>query len=216
MTVALFLLAVFLSFFILYLLSKHDFVLLRKNISLAQIFDLAFMTVPFAFIFGRILFVFDYSQFSLFHLIKFFHFFRFPGISFLGSYLGGVLALYFLFRKKKALSRTYDIFTLSFFPLFVFNILARKYPGNLFVLALILFFLVVGLFVFFIKSHNSYKLRDGMISFLFLSILSFDNFVFQFLDPKRMTIYSLSISQFLSILIFLFSITSILLNRDKN
>lgn len=212
---SLFLVSIFASFFILYLLSKHDFVLLRKNISLAQIFDLSIITIPIAFVFGRLFFVFDYSQFNLLHFIRFFHFFKFPGISFLGLFLGGAISLFYFFRKKKALSRTYDIFTLAFFPLFILNILTRKYALNLFFIPLLLILLAIGIFFFLIKSHNNYKLRDGMISFIFLMILSIDNFIFQFFDPKRMMFLSLSISQFLSILIFLFSVTSILFNREK-
>src|SRR3990167_55796 len=113
MELAFLLIIIFVSSFILYLVSRQDFVLLRKNISLSQMFDAAIIAFVIAFFSSRLLYILNSQDFSLFHIIKFFHLIKFPGLSLLGLFLGGAFALYVIFRKRRALGRLYDIFTIS-------------------------------------------------------------------------------------------------------
>lgn len=200
---------IFTSFFILYSLSKHDFVLVRKNISLAQVFDLSIVTFLIAFVAGRLVFILDYLQFELFNPIRFFHFLRLPGFSYLGFFVGGLIALFFLFRKKKALSRTYDIFTLSFFPVYIFNLLFRKYPINFFIIPIVLGILAIILFAYLLKSHNTYRLRDGNISYIFLIVLSLDHLIIDFFVSEKAKYFFLSLSQYFSLIVLILALVFI-------
>ena len=131
MEVVIFLICIFISSFLLFVFSRHDFVLLRQNISLAQIFDLAIFVVIFAFLGGRIFFILNNFDVQLLHVLRFFHVLKFPGISSLGFALGGALTVVIFFGKKKAVGRILDIFSISFFPLYLFSVFDTKYQNNL-------------------------------------------------------------------------------------
>src|SRR3989344_6655980 len=156
MEVVIFLICIFISSFLLFVFSRHDFVLLRQNISLAQIFDLAIFVVVFAFLGGRIFFILNNFDVQLLHVLRFFHVLKFPGISSLGFALGGALAVVIFFGKKKAVGRILDIFSIAFFPLYIFSIVSVKYQTNLIFVPIIFTVLSILLFAFFVKSHNKY------------------------------------------------------------
>ena len=73
-------LVTFICFFLLFLFSKQDFVLLRQNISLSEMFDAAIVIFLFAILTGRIFYVLDSFNFELLHALRFFYITRFPGI----------------------------------------------------------------------------------------------------------------------------------------
>src|SRR3990172_2074219 len=116
-------------FFLLYILCRQDFVLLRQNISLSQILDTAIITIAFAFITGRLLFLINNLEFSLLHVIRFLHFIKFPGVSPLGFFLGAALAVWFLMRQRKGILRIFDIFSISFLPLYSLSLILKSYPA---------------------------------------------------------------------------------------
>lgn len=193
-----------LSLFILFVLSKHDFVLLRKNISVGQIFDLAIIFVVISLFFGRLFYIGNFSQFELLTPIKFFYFFKFPGFSFLGFIVSGALVIYFYFRKTKALSRIYDIFTLSFFPILIASVVIFNYSVFAIEISLVLLVILIGLFFSFLHSHNKYFLRDGGIALLTASLFSFHTFLIQFFEKGNM-LFFFSVLQWISLVIFIAS-----------
>ena len=202
--------------FILYILSRQDFVLLRQNISLAQIFDSAILGLISALVTGRVFHIINNFNFELLHIIKFFHLLKFPGISTLGFFLGGGIALALLFRKKKGLSRIYDIFTIAFFPAYSFSVITKHYPPAFFLLPFILLFLSIIIFVFFIRSHNRYILRDGSIGIIFILILCFENFFLQSITSGRVNLFlDYSFYQLLSVPIALISLILLFLNQKR-
>ena len=210
-------LALIVCFFILYILCRQDFVLLRQNISLAQILDTAIITVILAFIVGRLLFLVNNLDISLLHVIRFIHFIKFPGASPLGFFLGASLSLWFLLRKNKGILRIFDIFSISFFPLYSASLVFRNYPSSLsFIFQIILGFLSLILFVFFLKSHYKYILRDGSISFVFLFIISMDTLFYNYINPQKYIIlFDLSTSQILSIIFASSSLVLLFINQRK-
>lgn len=179
MEILLFLTVVIICIFVLYILSKQDFVLLRQNISLAQVFDLAILTALFGFLFARLFFIVTSSRFDLLFPLKFFHLLKFPGFSMLGFILGSAVLLFFTLRKKKTLGRIYDIFSISFMPAYIFVLTMRTYKAQFLAFPILLFLLMMGILIFFIRSHYKYLLRDGSVSFIFLFILSLDELIFQ-------------------------------------
>ena len=204
-------------FFLLYILCRQDFVLLRQNISLSQILDMAAIAITFAFITGRLLFLINNSEFSLLHTIRFFHFVKFPGISPLGFSLGGVFALWFLMRNKKGILRIFDIFSISFLPLYLFSLILRSYPSQIaiFLPAIATIFLL-ALFIFFLKSHFMYILRDGTISLMLLLIVSVDTLLYEYLNMDRFIIlFDLSPGQLLGIIFAASSIVFLFINQRK-
>ena len=209
--------AFIICFFLLYLLCKQDFVLLRQNISLNQILDAALLTVFTAYIVGRLLFLFNNFDLSLLNIIRFFHVIKFPGLSYLGFFLGGLIALWVVFRNKKSALRIFDIFSISFFPLFFLSLLFRHYPKDLaLVITSLSITLSVILFVFSLKSHYKYLLRDGSISLILLIIVSLDTLSYEYLNIKRYILLSgLSLSQILGICFTSIGIVLLLINQKK-
>lgn len=208
MEILLFLTAVIICIFILYILSKQDFVLLRQNISLAQVFDLAILTALFGFFFARLFFIVTSSRFDLLFPLKFFHLLKFPGFSMLGFILGSAIYLFLTLRKKKSLGRIYDIFCISFMPAYIFALIMRTYNAQFLVFPVLLFFVTSGILIFFIRSHYKYLLRDGSVSLIFLFILCLDELIFQL--P-----FVLGLSQLITIFLIPVSLGGLYANERK-
>ena len=195
----------FISLFILFVLSKHDFVLLRKNISVGQIFDLTIFFAIVAIFLGRIFYIGNSGQFELLSPIKFFYFLKFPGFSFLGLIVSGAIIIYFYFRKTKALLRIYDIFTLSFFPMLIASVVIFNYSVFPVEISLVLLTILVGLFMSFLHSHSKYFMRDGGIALLTSALFSFHTFLIEFFEKGHRIVF-FSLVQWISLIIFLLSI----------
>lgn len=104
------------SLFIVYMLSREDYTLMRKNITLEDMFNLSFLGIAGCLLISRIFFVLFhwkrlYSNPLAFLLIPYF-----PGLSFPGGILVGMLLLLIISRKRKMpWGRLLDIFTLAAF-----------------------------------------------------------------------------------------------------
>lgn len=210
----LFLLFFLVCIFTLYVLSKNDFVLLRQNISLPQIFDLAIVTFIFSFVSSRLLYIIDTWNFSLFHPIKFFHLVKFPGFSPLGFFAGGAICLFILSYRKKGLGRIYDIFAIAFLPIYSFSLITRDFPKGLFLLPTIFFIIVFLIFITFIKWHQKYNLKDGSIAIILLILLTLDSSILQSLSINKHNLFSnFSFVQLFSAPLFFISILALILNQ---
>src|SRR5687767_4688173 len=200
MEIAVFGITFIICLFILYMLSKQDFVLLRQNISLSQIFDALGIAIISAFLFARVLYVVNYFKSDLLSFLKFFHIIKYPGLSFFGFLAGGALCLYLIFIKKKGVGRIMDVFSISFFPLFAVSVLFEKMSGNLFLVPYISFALCVLFFIFFIRSHQKYILNDGSISLIFILLMCIQTAVYQYLTAgSASVIFGFSILGIVSI-----------------
>ena len=186
--------AVFLSFFILHSLVKDDFVLIRKNISIFQMFDLGFLALVIAFIFGRLLYVADTRNIEIIHILRFFYIFKFSGFSFLGALVGFNIGVFLLFRGKSAFRRMFDMYSISFFPVFLvhmFFIPPSHYKNLMIGIGVPL---LIVLFLVFLKVHKEYKLRDGSISALTLFFAGVLNLHISILSLSPRIIWDLSLS----------------------
>lgn len=210
-------LVLFISLFVLYILTRQDFVLLRQNISLAQIFDLAAISFLAAFLVGRLFFILDNFMFGLFNVLRFFHLIRFPGISTIGFFIGGAVSIYFLFGKKKGMGRIYDIFAISFFPLYSFFLISQKIVLKTIYFPIILSVILIFIFGFFVRSHNKYILKDGSISLLFLLIISLISFIFEIFDKTKHVLFlNFTLMQIITLPVFLFSIVLFVINQQRS
>jgi hypothetical protein len=105
--------ALLIFLFSLFKLSGDDHVLIRKNISLEQMFDIAFITLWISLFLSRIYFFLLEQKISSNMFFAFFS--TTGGISLTGAVLGGMGALYLLGRYRKVpLGRLFDFFTISF------------------------------------------------------------------------------------------------------
>ncbi len=191
------------SLFILYILTKHDFVLARKSLLLQEIFDVTLLGFIAFLITGRILYVVSVLNFSLLNPLRFFHIFKFPGALFLGGLLGFWIVIYLFFKKKKILARLYDIYALSLFPIFIFA-LVSSYNGGYFLYFNILIFLLSCIFMGIgIYSYKNYTLKDGSIAFLFVCLVTVFTIVSEFSSSSRVIFSFFTIPQIISIGVFI-------------
>ncbi len=114
----------------LYLLTREDFVFVRRNVSLEQIFDVAFLDSLVALLFARIIFVAFHFKLAYLNPLVFFLVPYFPGLSVSGAMLGSFFFLLWVSRSKKIpTGHLFDVFSVSFFyafsvTLFGYGILA--------------------------------------------------------------------------------------------
>ena len=111
--ILLYLLFIFVSLFILYAVARHDFVLLRQSISLRIVYDNVFISLFVFFIFSRIGFAFYKQSLEILNPLKFFYLTKYWGLTPYIGFVGIILAVLFLFRKKKNKLRILDNYFLS-------------------------------------------------------------------------------------------------------
>lgn len=103
------------SLFCLYHLGREDFVLMRRNVSLEDLFNLAFIVFFSGLFFSRLFYVILNFAPGFLNPLVFFLVPYFPGMSFIGGLIGGLVALiYFSRRKKWPTKRIFDLMALSF------------------------------------------------------------------------------------------------------
>lgn len=164
----LYFLAIFISLFILYAVSRHDFVLLRQSISLRSVFDNALLGV-FAFLFAsRIFYILYTGVFELFNPLKFFYLTAYWGILPFAGIITLTLTTFILFRKKKNKLRILDIYLISITPVIILDVLL--YPNSFIMLLIkaISILVLVGFYAWFIKIHNKFSTKDGFITMMTL------------------------------------------------
>jgi len=137
-----------------FVFAKDDFILLRKNVALEQLFNISFSGFFITLFFARMTFVIEHFNYKYLDPLVFFLFPYFPGLSFAGGIIGGILCIVFFCKKKNfPFGRIFDITSLSF----LFSIAV----GLLFFFISELFFMKAGLFL----------LLGASILFLFVFIL---------------------------------------------
>lgn len=205
----------FLCFFILFTLSRNDFVLIRKNTSSTAIFDAIGVGLVFAFFLGRILYIIDSGKIGLLYPLTFLHIIKYPGVSILGIFLGLFLAL-IAFRKKKVILRMGDILSLAFSPILFISVLSFPTPASYLPIKI---GMSVGVFIFWIVLiwfHKKYALHDGSITLAVLLLLSLDTVITQLHAAHRTFIFLFSFSQWIGIIIAFVSVIFIIINEKAN
>ncbi len=207
--------AVIFSMFLLFTLSKNDFVLLRKNVSLHELFDVVIISMAVGLLFARVFFIIDMQEWSWFHPFRFFHLIKIPGLSLYGFFVGVVFPLFWLLRKKKVLHRVYDILFISILPLFIMSLATRTYSLGIPSVFIQIALAVIGICIIsiLITFFHNYTLRDGSLALIIFLLVSVDLFLNGFLSEYPTLLFSLSLSQ-ISAVIF-FAISAILLIHNQ-
>src|ERR1035437_892356 len=105
----------FIFLYLLYYLSRDDFVIVRKDISMERIFNLAFLTAIVSLFFSRLFFVLESFDPKFSNPLGFLAIPYFPGLSLIGAIAGAevFIFLYSSFRKLP-IGKMLDLFALSF------------------------------------------------------------------------------------------------------
>ena len=183
----------FLFLYCVFVLAKDDFLLLRKNVTLEQLFNVSFLGFFFGLFTSRLVFVLEHAKSEYLNPLIFFLFPYFPGLSITGGIAGGVFLLWFYtYRKRLPFSRILDIFSLSFFFAWTAGLLFT------FLSALVLgknvnFLELVGVGAFLILAiiftwlFVTGKLKDGNTGFIGFAVFSVVDFFSRMLlrGPKN-------------------------------
>lgn len=154
----------FIGLFILYAVSRHDFVLLRQSISLRQVYDNVFIGLLVFFLVSRVGFAFYTMSFDLLNPLRFFYLTKYWGILPYAGLIGMVITLLILFRKKKNKLRILDIYLLSFTPVILLDVVLRSNTSIVLLVKVISLMVLVVFYGWFIKIHNKYTTKDGFIT----------------------------------------------------
>jgi hypothetical protein len=161
-------------------LARDDFILLRKSITLEQIFNYAFLSALIALLSGRILYVFLHPSLRYLNPLIFLIFIYFPGISVIGAVLGVLIFLFFISRKKKVpRGRIYDVFSLSFLCGLASNLLLTQLVSFIFtrkfsvviIACSIVFFILFTIFTIIFQKGRTKDGMIGIVSFISFSLL---------------------------------------------
>ncbi|MDO8639813.1 MAG: prolipoprotein diacylglyceryl transferase [bacterium] len=167
--------------FCLFLLTREDFLLIRKGISTEQIFNYVFLIAFVALFSSRLSYVaFNFDK-SFLNPLVFLLFTHFPGLSLAGAVIGGGLFSCLLFKNKNVpLAHGLDLLAISFLCSLTLgsfiNLLTMIKTG--FPAVLIFPFLSLVIFVFMsIIYHKSRAIKDGGITCLSLILFSALSFI---------------------------------------
>lgn len=209
------LILLFISLFILYLLSENDFILIRKDITMPLMFNNIFLSFLPAFIFGRLFYISDTFEFFILNPIIFFYIIKFQGISIFGTILGIILFHLYKIKDKRALNRILDIVSLSFFPMISLFLFSNPFTMIHFILRLLTFFVFVGIYIYLINSHRKYTLKDGSIYYMIIIIFAHLNVLYNYYNFHHSFLYGFALTDAISLLLVIISFFMIVKNEKK-
>jgi len=209
----------FLFLFVLYYLSRDDFVIVRKDIAMGKIFSLAILTSLVALFFARLFFVLGNQTSSLLNPLGFLAIPYFPGLSLMGAVAGAevFIFLYCSYRKMPT-GKMLDLFALSFMGVLpiglVVNFAVNLGKVGLFSnIILIVSLLLILLFAKIIYPFSTKgEIKDGTLGLMFGLIFSFFYFMVKlFLNLKDFSFLNL---ENILILLVLFLSLILLVNQE--
>lgn len=209
----------FLFLYIVYYLSKDDFVLSRKDIPVSKIFSLALLTGIVALFSARFVFALSYPTTVLLNPLGFLAFYHYGGLSLVGAIIGSEIFIYAYSRyKKMPAGKIFDLFILAFIGVLPIGIIGNFiiHLGKVGLFENILFFASIVLLIIFGKVIYPFstkgEIKDGTLGYIFIAIFSFLYFLtalflnlkdFSFINPENILL-----------LLMLFSSLILLLNQE--
>jgi len=203
------LISLFLFLYCVFVLAKDDFLLLRKNVTLEQLFNVSFLSFFGGLFLSRLVFVLEHAKAAYLNPLVFFLFSYFPGLSITGGIFGATLVLWvYTGRKKIPFGRILDIFSVSFFFSwsaglflnFIISLALTHHIGFPLLFSSIAFFC---LFLLFIWLFATGKLKDGNIGFIGFAMFAIVQFASSMLARGPKNYVSFTIEDVLLIFLFL-------------
>lgn len=212
---------VFVFLYSLYILGKDDYVLIRKNLSLEQLFDFAFIGIFTGIIFARILSI-------IFHPVNGENFvsqlFSLNGAGFTltGVVFGCMLAFYLIGKYRKLpIGHLFDFLTLallSCFPIvYLISIFFVKRNEIVYYFVLGIFYLACQRFFwkFLLPRIISNKLKEGSLSGFFFLVFSVASFLASLIYRFSGSPFRFEAEDFLLVGVILGSIVFLLRNERR-
>ncbi|MGA2911554.1 MAG: hypothetical protein ABSE17_02860 [Candidatus Levyibacteriota bacterium] len=209
----------FLFLYIVYYLSRDDFVLTRNDIPVMRVFSLVFLTGIVALFSARFFFALAYPASLLLNPLGFLAFYHDFGLSLVGAMMGVEVFIYlYCLYKKMPAGKIFDLFSLAFIGVlpvgliinFIFSLGRVELFTNLLFIFSIFLVLLFGKLIYPFSAKG--EIKDGSLGFIFVAIFSFLYFLtklflnlkdFSFLNPESILL-----------LIMLFSSLILLLNQE--
>jgi prolipoprotein diacylglyceryltransferase len=211
----------FLSFlvylFVLHVLAREDWVLMRKNVTLEQLFNIAVLTCMVGLFFARVFYVVFNPSWNYLNLLVFFLVPYFPGLSLPGGILGALLFLvYYAKLKKFPFERVADLLStvlLLAFPVGLLGTLfLKERPHNMVIIGELIFFPL--LYFIMIKVVQPAVVRgevkDGTSTFLTLMSISLVSFLANMIPFRKPEHFFMNGGEILFFILFLFSLVYII------
>ena len=196
MLLALILISFLVYLFVLYKLSREDYVFIRKNITPEQIFNYAFLSGLSGFIFSHVIFVLSNTKLQGINLLDLVLFLKFPGLSLTGGIVGGLIFMILLSTNRKIpLGRLLDIFSLSILCTLPIGIILHAFiqSSNKLFFEFLIALIYIAFAIFFIRFLYPMLIRgalnEGIICKLFLVSYSCIS-LFTVIAEKRNTIFT--------------------------
>lgn len=210
----------FIFLFCLYLLSRDDFIILRKDVALNRIFNTAFLAAISALFFARLFYGLFFSKNVLFDPFVFLLLPKYAGLSLMGGVLGGALFLLLLLKTKNMpIARLFDFFSISFLsalPLGLLGHLLLSSRGAISVLPVLVIVSYLVLLIVFLKIFLplllANKIREGTVGVLFLLSFSAISLLENFIS--RIKGFNFSLEDLILLLALLFSL-AVLVGKEK-
>lgn len=207
--------------FCLYLLANDDFVLLRKDISIERVFNIAFLVAMCSLIGARVLFIVLNPSSNFLNPLVFFLFPYFPGLSLTGGVIGGLIVFLILTYKDSKIpkARLFDFFSISLLSTFALGflgyfLLSKSQLLSAHAISTIILYSI--LFIVFIKlllpKLIAGDLKEGTVGLIFLicfSVVSMlENFIIRLGKTFRFTI-----EDFVLIFVFIVSLVFLIIQE---
>lgn len=203
--------------FCLFVLSKDDFLFLKKNITIERVFNTAFISGLVGLFSARIFYVvFNFAP-GFLNPFVFLLFPYFPGLSIIGAVIGIALTIFaFSMGGKMPVFHVLDFFSIAFlcstsFGFVLSGIWAVIEKDPQLVLKLIPPLAYITTFIFFVRFFLHWartgELKEGSISLLFFLFFSFFQFTYNFAKS------TLGVENYLLIPIFLISLVFFIKNE---
>jgi prolipoprotein diacylglyceryltransferase len=212
----------FIFLYCVYVLSNDDFIFLRRDVSMEELFNMVFLGSFISLFVSRLFYGFSHGEVFVNPLV-FVLFPYFPGLSLLGAVVGVGAYLIFLKTRKEnqfPLTRISDFFSIAFLislPIGFLGFLMFSQHAMLIKLgiqAAVYFILFIIFLRFFLPRLLNGKFKEGTVSCLFLicfSVVSLVSNIFLKIDVLG---YFKNFENI--ILIFMFLSSSIFLIRQEN
>ena len=209
----------FLFLYIIYYLSRDDFVLTRRDIPVAKVFGMAFWTGFAALFFSRLVFAISNPASLLLNPLGFLAIYRYFGFSIVGGLIGmGIFIYAFCWYKKMPTGKIFDLFMLAFMGVlpvglignFILNLGKVGIFANIMFVFSIILLLLFGKIIYPFSTKG--EIKDGSLGFISMAIFSFIYFLAKlFLDLKDFSFLNL---ENILLLVLLFASLILLLNQE--
>jgi len=191
---------------------KDDYLFIRRNISLEQVFDIGFSITFICLLFSR-LFYYIYHPTSLDNFFVSYFSFQKGGLSLIGAVIGGIIGLFFIGKYKKVpLGRLFDFFMLSFLISLPFGFLSQiiflKKSEVLIYIINALIYLILTIFfikVLYPKVLNR-TMKEGNLSIYFLIFFAIASFISSLLHPVKQLLDLVNLQNISYVAVLFFSL----------